>query len=216
MVFWISQASTMRHQIIRHTENLTSEIQFAFVKGILVMLMFVPQNWCHKKKERIAMTKLDFEKVFDKINWTNLLNILKLGFSPRWLCACVTVVDWTRNSYSTIGCPGPCFTCGWGVHQGNPISPLFIIFTNLLNLKFVEARKAGVIHGISGLNADMESPLVLQFADITFLIVKVNAKEIINAEMILASFSLFGGSWSIILRSHNSPFWDDKEEMGSF
>lgn len=79
-----------------------------------------------KKKEGLVL-KLDFEKVYDKINWEFLLECLRqMGFDKKW-CEWIKLVmtSGTLNVKVNNTC-SKYFKSGKGVRQGDPLSPLFV------------------------------------------------------------------------------------------
>ena len=71
-----------------------------------------------------TMTAIDFEKVFDSINWNFFLKSLEsFGFGESFTAWIKTFYknvssSLTNNSFST-----PSFNLKRGVRQGNPLSP---------------------------------------------------------------------------------------------
>jgi hypothetical protein len=101
----------------------------------------------HKSKKEMIILKLDFGKVFDKIEHEVILQILKhKGFPQRW-------IDWIqgilRSGTSSIllnGTPEKVFHYRRGVRQGDPLSPLLsILAADLLHSVINRAKDIGIL-----------------------------------------------------------------------
>lgn len=90
-------------------------------------------------KEGILL-KLYFEKAYDKVNWSFLLDLLKArGFSDRWIGWIKTGLMSGKSSMLVNGVEGRKFHCKRGLRQGDPLSPLLFVlvadvFTKMINL----------------------------------------------------------------------------------
>jgi hypothetical protein len=91
---------------------------------------------------------LDFEKAFDRIEWSFLFEALaKLGFCPQW-------IQWVNYLYGSAtsaiklnGTKGSTFPLARSMRQGCPLSPyLFILATNVLGHMLDDHR-----HEVEGL-----------------------------------------------------------------
>ena len=100
-----------------------------------------------RKKESGVFFKLDYEKVYDRVNWSFLEEVLKTrGFSPKWIgwilslvkggSVCVRLND-ENNSF---------FTPGKRLRQGGPLSPLlFNIVVDVFTKMLIKAARANLI-----------------------------------------------------------------------
>jgi hypothetical protein len=77
---------------------------------------------------------LDFEKVFDKIEWGFLFTTLsKLGFNDTWVKWVRTLYHEASSAIKINGEAGLVFQLTRSVRQGCPLAPyLFILVTDVL------------------------------------------------------------------------------------
>jgi hypothetical protein len=72
---------------------------------------------------------LGFAKAFDTIEHDAIIQVMRSkGFNEKWLGWALDILS-TGTSYVLLnGVLGKQFVCKRGVHQGDPISPLFCLF----------------------------------------------------------------------------------------
>ena len=81
-------------------------------------------------KKPIIILKLDFEKAFDKIEYSTIIAMLKAkGFGPRWIKWVNSILLSASTSVLLNGVAGKKIICKRGVRQGDPHSPLLYIIT---------------------------------------------------------------------------------------
>lgn len=148
---------------------------------------------CHQSRREAIILKLDFEKTFDTVEHSTIIQMLQhLGFPAKWL-------EWTEailSSGSSVvllnGVPGKMFKCKRGVHQGDPLSPLlFVLAAELLQILVNKVAsqnlsKAPIPH------EEDEFPII-QYADDTLLILQAEASQLFFLRALLNSFEMATG-----------------------
>ena len=129
-------------------------------------------------KTRSLALKLDVSKVYDKVEWNFLKQImLKLGFPGDWVDRVMSCVTSTSFSILINDKPFGMINPTRGLRQGDPLSPyLFLLcvegFTSLLQKAELEGR----IHGVSICRRAPKISHIL-FADDSLLFCQATERE---------------------------------------
>lgn len=104
-------------------------------------------HFCHQSKKEVFILELDFEKAFDKVEHSVILQILQhKGFSPRWVQWIHQILSSGTSAVLLNGSPGKNFYCKRGVCQGDPLSPLlFVLAADLLQSIINQAAIRGLL-----------------------------------------------------------------------
>ena len=162
------------NRLIKIYNRLIAPNQTVFIKGRYILESVVA---AHEIIHEIAkrgtsgiVLKLDYEKAYDKIDWSFLEETLSTrGFSVRWIrrvtrggSICVRINDQNSNY----------FAAGKGLRQGDPLSPLlFNLVADVFTKMLIKAAGHGIIQGL--LPEVQEGGIVsLQYADDTLLSLK--------------------------------------------
>ncbi|GKB10976.1 RNA-directed DNA polymerase, eukaryota, reverse transcriptase zinc-binding domain protein [Tanacetum coccineum] len=139
-------AKVLANRLLKVVHSVVSDVQTAYIKGRQIVdgpLMVNKIISCaSKKKERLFVLKVDFEKAFNSLNWEFLDHTMEqMGFSFKWrgwICGCL------NNAYGSIlinGSPSKEFSFKKGLRQGDSLSPfLFIIAMEALHVTLQEAK----------------------------------------------------------------------------
>ncbi|GKC49890.1 RNA-directed DNA polymerase, eukaryota, reverse transcriptase zinc-binding domain protein [Tanacetum coccineum] len=160
----------LSYRLSRVIHKLISPNQTAFLKGrqILDGSLIANEivNFVKKKKIKMLLFKVDFEKAFDSVNWNFLLDTMsKMNFGTKWCNWISSCLSSCSMSVLVNGSASKEFKMECGLRQEDPLSPfLFLIVAEVLQVMIVDACNKGIFKGLS--LADGGSNIsILQYAD---------------------------------------------------
>jgi hypothetical protein len=168
--------------------------QYGFIKGRNIQdclaWSFEYLHQCKASGREIVVLKLDFEKAFDTVEHSTILEILHhMGFDERWTNWIKLILESGSSSILVNGVPGTDFKCKRGVRQGDPLSPLlFVSMAELLQVVINVACSEGVLHLPIDQPASEDFPVV-QYADDTIIILQADRDQLASLHSLLDAYS---------------------------
>jgi len=136
----------MSNQIKTVLPMVIDENQSAFMQGRGLLESVLVANEViedvRRRRRRGVFLKVDFEKAYDSVRWSFLLDMLnRLGFHVRWIKWVQGCLESAAISFLVNGCPIEEFRPTRGLRQGDPMAPfLFLVVAEGL---------AGLVHSSS-------------------------------------------------------------------
>ena len=148
----------------------------------------------HSKRKDGVIFKIDFEKAYDKVNWSFLQQTLRMkGFSHQW---CEWVQKFTQGGNVNIKVNdqlGSYFQTRKGLRQGDPMSPiLFNIVVDMLAIMIARAKEAAQVKGVIP-NLIQDGLSILQYADDTVIFMSHDVEKAVNMKLLLTTFEQLSG-----------------------
>ena len=179
-------------QLKKILPNVIHSDQTGFLKGRFIgeniRLALDVMEYVNSNNMGGLMFLIDFEKVFDKLEWSFLFNTLKMfNFGDN-------LIKWVKVFYHNIlscvmnnGHSSDFLEISCGLRQGCPLSPLlYIICSEILN---IHIRSDVNVKGINIMDKDI---VLSAYADYTTLYLK-DADSLSSVLNILKSFQLYYG-----------------------
>lgn len=193
---WSTKVLTMR--LAKCANKLISPAQTAFIPGRfisegIVMLHEVLHHLRVQHKQGVIL-KLDFEKAYDKVLWSFMMEVLKRkNFPSKWIGWMKQVVEGGRVGIIINGQPSNYFRTYKGLRQGDPLSPLlFKLVGDTLSMMLERAKHSGVIRGLV-LDLIEEGLTHLQYVDDTILFLNLDDESLCNTKFLLYYFEAMSG-----------------------
>jgi hypothetical protein len=169
-------AKILANRLQKVATRVVHENQYGFVKGKTIQdclgWAFEFLHHCHQSKREIVILKLDFEKAFDLVEFSIVLDMLRAkGFPDKWILWVDSLLNSATTSVLINGTAGKEFMCKRGVRQ-DPLSPiLFSIAADLIQYAINHEFLQGILAPPFPQNADLPFPVV-QYADDTIIVMQ--------------------------------------------
>ena len=142
-----NHVSSIAHRVIQPTQSAFIPGRNIF-EGVVILHETIHE--IHKKKLDGVLLKIDFEKAYDKVNWSFLQQALRMkDFDPKW---CEWVARFVQGGSVGIRVNddiGHYFQTLKGLRQGDPLSPiLFNIVADMLAVLIGRAKADGQVGGL--------------------------------------------------------------------
>ena len=138
----------------------------------------------------MVILKLDFEKAFDKLEHSAIIDILRhKGFGAKWIHWISLILGSGTSQVLLNDIPGIRFHCRRHVRQGDPLSPLlFVLAADLLQSIINKAKDCGILKLPIPLSCGSDFPII-QYADDTILILEACPRRLFFLKTMLNSFA---------------------------
>ncbi|GAU17467.1 hypothetical protein TSUD_340100 [Trifolium subterraneum] len=192
-------AKVLANRLRQVVGSVISESQSAFVKGrqildgILIANEVVDEARRFKKDQMLF--KVDFEKVYDSVDWGYLDSVMgRMGFPTLWRkwikeCVCTATASVLVN-----GSPTDEFPLERGLRHGDPLSPfLYLLAVEGLHVLMDAMVERNLFTGFSVGADDPVSVSHLQFADDTLLMGTKSWANVCALRAVLVLFEAMSG-----------------------
>ena len=128
----VAKVYANRMKPLLHNWILPSQTGFVPNRCILdnIFLAFEAIAWTRENQQELNMLLLDFEKAYDRVNWTFLKEVIgKMGFHPTWVKQVMSLNENAAASVIVNGEISRTFHLHRSVRQGCPLAPYLFLLT---------------------------------------------------------------------------------------
>lgn len=153
----VAKAIANRMRSIMH--DIIDDCQYAFIPGRSIVDNIILSHEClhyltHLKRRKVgfsALIKLDMSKVYDRVEWSFLQQVmLQLGFHAKWTNLVMRCVSSASFSVILNGETKGIINPSRGLRQGGPLSPyLFLLCSQGLSSLILAASRNNLVSGVS-------------------------------------------------------------------
>jgi hypothetical protein len=190
----VAKVYANRMKPLLHNWILPSQTGFVPNRCILdnIFLAFETIAWTRENQQDLSMLLLDFEKAYDRVNWTFLKEVMaKMGFHSQWIKQVMSLNENAAASVIVNGEISSTFRLQRSVQQGCPLAPyLFLLTVDVLGqmLQHPECQ-------VQGLRLPDNSTITNQmFADNTLLLLEGTRENLDRALNVITRFSAASGA----------------------
>lgn len=186
-------AKVLARRILRVLEEVISLNQSALIGGRNILDGVVAVNdivdEAKKKKEKMFLFKIDFEKAYHSVDWKFLLEMMRmLGFGEKWVGWILECISMEEASILIKGSPTSPFKMGRGLQQGDPLFPfLFLIVAEGPRRMMWVACSNGLFSPWKVGNNEV-SILHLQYVDDTICFGEAKVEKLMHLSVFLGVF----------------------------
>lgn len=209
-----------RMKPLLHHWILPSQTGFVPNRCILdnIFLAFEAMEWTLENHQDLSMLLLDFEKAYDRVNWTFLKKVMeRMGFHLTWIRQVMALNENASAAVIVNGEQSKTFNLQRSVRQGCPLAPyLFLLTVDVLG-QILQHLACGV----KGLKLPDNSYITNQmFADDTLLFLDGTKDNIDRALTVIQRFGAASGAKLNLHKSvglwlsKNERTWQWGEEVG--
>ncbi|GJS33617.1 RNA-directed DNA polymerase, eukaryota, reverse transcriptase zinc-binding domain protein [Tanacetum coccineum] len=150
----VNRLSRLINKIVS-PEQTTFIVNRQILDGPLILSEVI--DWYKKRKKKMLLFKVDFEKAFDSVRWRYLdFMLCNLGFGLTWRSWIKACFESSRTSILVNGSPTSEFNVSRSLRQGDPLSPfLFVIIMEGLHVAISDSVRNGLIRGIQVGSSDV-------------------------------------------------------------
>nr|GEZ53953.1 RNA-directed DNA polymerase, eukaryota, nucleotide-binding alpha-beta plait domain protein [Tanacetum cinerariifolium] len=164
-----------------------------------------------KRKKKMLISKVDFEKAFDSVSWKYPEFVLySLGFGSKWRLWIKACLNSSRDSILINGSPTFEFSCKQGLRQGDPSRLfLFVLIMEGLHCAIFLTISSGFLRGIKFSSFDIiishlfyaDDKVVLIRMAVALMVLgrRLLVRPIIYTRRILFPLILFVFVWAVAL-----------------
>ncbi len=177
-------------------------------------------DWARATGTPLALLFLDFEKAYDRVDWSFLEGtLLRMGFAPEWIAGIAAMYRSASSAITIGGFTGRSFEISRSVRQGCPLAAYLYLFVGEALSDFIRAQHEE-IRGVSLPLAGERDLTDQEYADDTLLMVLYLAEVLQAMRRALDMYCLASGarinwhkSYGILVGSDDIPDWGVAEGL---